>query len=192
VRKRRRIRDHVGHHDQIGGVLHELAGIAMVRMIVVGPGRKDQVGLPLANLADDLLADLQRGHQFGVVVVEHLVFGDAQPAGRLFGLGPATIGQHAAALRVVPGVAVRDREELHLVAHGGIERRRAAHFDVAVVRVRPNAQNAQGPDRLGLHRSSHYQNQNACEKKQTGGAHKVFSVCPAGIPRRCAPAPRYQ
>ena len=52
------------------------------------------------------------------------------------GFGAAALGQRAAALALVPGIAVRHRDELHLVPHLGELRRGAAGADVAVVRVR--------------------------------------------------------
>ena len=39
-------------------------------MVVVGPGREDEVGFPFPDLPDDLLRGLQRGQQLAVVVVE--------------------------------------------------------------------------------------------------------------------------
>ena len=54
----RRVGHDIRHYDHVGRILHEHSGIAMIGMIVVGTGPDHNVRLPLADLADDLLADV--------------------------------------------------------------------------------------------------------------------------------------
>jgi LmbE family N-acetylglucosaminyl deacetylase len=49
----------------------------VVRVVIVGPWRYHHVGVPLADAADHLLAHGERGLELAIVVVEHLVLGDA-------------------------------------------------------------------------------------------------------------------
>ncbi len=111
-------------------------------MIVVRPRREHQVGLPLADLADDLLAHLQRRKQLAVVIVEDDVF-DADALAGLDGFGAPPCRERAAAFGLMAGVAVGDRDEADLVAQRGPFRGRAAGADVAVVRVRAERDDVQ-------------------------------------------------
>src|SRR5215471_9264424 len=70
--KRRDVGANVGDHDEIGGILHELCCIAMVRVIVVGTMREDHVGFPTPDLPDDLPARLQLWEQLSIVVIQYL------------------------------------------------------------------------------------------------------------------------
>ena len=60
LRQVRHLRHDGRDRDHVGRVLHELAGVAVVGMIVVGPMREDQVGLEGADQADDLAAVFER------------------------------------------------------------------------------------------------------------------------------------
>jgi hypothetical protein len=68
----RHITANIGHSDHEGSILDENTDIAMIGMIVPRAMRDDDVRPPLADDADDLLAVLQRRHQFAIVNVEHL------------------------------------------------------------------------------------------------------------------------
>jgi hypothetical protein len=63
----------VGNDHHIGGILHQHAGVAMVRMVVVGARRQHDIRIPLAYAPDDLFADGQRGQQLAVVVIQHFI-----------------------------------------------------------------------------------------------------------------------
>ena len=60
------------HHKR--SILHEDAGIAMVRVIVVRAMCKDNVCLPFSNEADDGPPVFKGGHKLAIVVVEDLGF----------------------------------------------------------------------------------------------------------------------
>ena len=72
-----------------------MRGVAVVGVVVVGPGRDHHVGLPLADLPGDRPAVLQGRHQLAVVDVEHLGL-DAQDLGALLDLGGAAAGEDGA------------------------------------------------------------------------------------------------
>ena len=44
----------------------------MVRMIIVGPMREDNISLPMPDLANGFLARLEAWYQLPIVVAEHL------------------------------------------------------------------------------------------------------------------------
>ena len=114
----------------------------MVGMIVVRPRREHEVGLPFADLPDDLLAHLEIGDELAIMVVEHHVL-DADAAAGLLRLGAPPHGELAAALLVVTGIAVGDGDEPHLVAERRPFGRRAAGADVTVVGVRTERDDAE-------------------------------------------------
>ena len=93
----------------------------MVGMVVVRPRCQHQVGIPLANLADDLLADVERRHQLAVVVVEDDVL-DADAAAGFLRFGTAPRRERATTLGLVTRVAVGDGDESHAMAEGGVLR----------------------------------------------------------------------
>ena len=83
-------------------------------MVIVGPRRHHDVGVPLANGADHLPAHFERGHQFAIVVVHDLVFGDARGGGPIPAVSAyLRLASAAAAHLLVAGVAVGDRNEFH-------------------------------------------------------------------------------
>jgi hypothetical protein len=128
----RDIRD--DHH--VSGVLHQDAGVAMIRVIVIRPRRQHEISVPLAYLTNDLQTHIEGRQQLAVVVVEDDIL-DADPPSRFLCLGAPPSGQRAAALRLMTGVAVGDGHESHAVAERGILGRRTAGALVAVVRMRP-------------------------------------------------------
>jgi hypothetical protein len=111
----------------------------VVGVIVVGPRRENDIGLPLANRADHLQPHFEGGHQLAIVVIHDLVFGDAEPAGRFLGLDVPAPGQCDAAHFLVAGVSVGDRNEFHRGPGLDEFRGRAAEFAVAIVRVGPES-----------------------------------------------------
>jgi hypothetical protein len=72
-------------------------------MVVVRSRGQHQVGLPLAYLADDLLADIEAGHELAVVVVQDDVV-DADAAAGFDGFGSTPHRQLTAAFLVVPRI----------------------------------------------------------------------------------------
>ncbi len=113
----------------------------MIRMVVVGAGRDHKVGLPFANDPDDLLAHFQRRHQLTVVVVEHFILGDSQPAGGLLRLQIPPLGQHPSTDLMVAGVAIGDGQKFDGVSGLGHFGGRSAKLDVTIVRMRADGQN---------------------------------------------------
>jgi hypothetical protein len=88
--ERRHIRHDVGHRHHERRVLQQDTGVAVIGVVIVRARREHEVGLPLADLPDDLLPDLERRQQLAVVVVEDDVV-DADAAAGFDGLGAARI-----------------------------------------------------------------------------------------------------
>ena len=104
----------------------------MVGVVVVGPVGDHDVGLPLADLAGDRPAVLQRRQQLAVVDVQHLGL-DAQDLGASLDLGGAAAGEVRAGHLVVADVAVGHADELDLVARAWPSARGPAGLELAVV-----------------------------------------------------------
>ena len=138
----RRVRCDVRDDHHVGGVLHEDAGVAMIRMIVVRPRREDEVRVPLPNLPDDLLAHRERRQQLAVVIVEDDVL-DADSATGFARFGATPRGERAAAFGLMAGVAVGHRHESHAVAEGRVLRRNASGALIAVVGMRAERDDVQ-------------------------------------------------
>ena len=79
----------------------------MIRMIVIRAGCNDNVSFPLADLADNLLADFQGRQELAVVVIEDFVF-DADASPGLYRFSAPALGECFSAHRLVPGIAVGD------------------------------------------------------------------------------------
>jgi len=77
----------------------------MIRMIVIRAGCNDNVSFPLADLADNLLADFQGRQELAVVVIEDFVF-DADASCRFLRFGTPALGEFLSVLRLVTSVAV--------------------------------------------------------------------------------------
>src|SRR5437588_2108152 len=112
-----------------GRVLHQHSRIPVIRMIVIGARRNDDVRLPLADFADDLLTDLPGRQELAVVVIEHFVF-DADASPGFLRLSAATLGKFFSAHR------------LHLVAEHGILGGDATCAEVAIVGMRTEGDDA--------------------------------------------------
>jgi hypothetical protein len=69
------------------------------------------------------------------VVLEHLVFGDAEAAGGFLGFGAAALRELSTSHFAVAGVAVRDGDELDEVALGGEFGCDPARAYIGVIRV---------------------------------------------------------
>jgi len=125
---------HEGHGDHERGILDEHADIAMVGMIVPRTMRDDDVRLPLADDADDLLPVLQRRHQFAIVNVEHLSL-CADEGIRFFHFGEPPLRQRSTRRLPVADVAIGHRHELHVMAEFYPLRRRAARSVLCIIRM---------------------------------------------------------
>ena len=102
----------------VSRILQQHSRVAVVGMVVVGTRAQHEVGIPLPDLADDLLAHLQRGQQLAVMVVKGDVF-DADSAAGFRSLGSPPHRQSAAPFALVARVAVRHRDKAHLVPERG-------------------------------------------------------------------------
>src|SRR5690606_11235956 len=131
----RRVRTEVRHDDHVGRVAHDEPGVAVVGVIVLGAMGKHDVRFPLANEAHDLAPRLEVRHELAVVDVEDLGL-DPEDARGLLHLARASLGERAAGLVPVPDVAVRERDELHVMARFRPERRDTADLDLAVIGMR--------------------------------------------------------
>ena len=101
-------------------------------MVVVRPRCEDEIGVPQADLPNDVLARLQRRDQLAVVIVERDVF-DAGPPARLTCFLTPPRGECAPAFGLVTGVAIGDRYEPHAMTELGQLDGRAAGALVAIV-----------------------------------------------------------
>ena len=124
-----------GNDDHVRGVLDQNARIPVIRVIVVRSRRQHQVRLPEPDLSNDFFSRLERRQQLAVVIVQHDVVDTDAPSGFLC-FGAATRGERATALGLMPGVAIRDRDEANAVPEGRQLRCRAAGLLVAIVLVR--------------------------------------------------------
>ena len=93
------------------------ARVAVIRVIVVRPVPHDDVGLPFANEPRDRPPVLERRHQLAVVDVEHFVL-DAEDSRAFCHFRLAPLRERTAGALEMADVAVRHRDELHLVARG--------------------------------------------------------------------------
>src|ERR1700683_2623648 len=111
----------------------------MIRVISPGPMRENTVRVPLPDAAHDLFASFQGPQQLAVVITEDLGFGDTQAPCGFPGFEFANGRQLRGWTHVMARCAVGHREEFYVVARGGQLGGRAAELDLAIVRVRPDA-----------------------------------------------------
>ena len=137
--KGRGIRTEARDHHQVGRILNQLAGVAMIRMIIPGAMRQDDIGVPAPDTANDIFPGVQRRQQLAVVVPEDFGFRDPQTSSSFPGFGFPDSGEFGARMEVMTRRAVGHGEEFHGVSRGGKLIGRAAELDLAIVRVRPDA-----------------------------------------------------
>jgi hypothetical protein len=123
-------------HEASGRAVVEMAGALVVE-------RDDQVRLPAADPGDHLTTERDARHELTVVLVEHLVLLHAELARRGERLGCTPARQSLAGRRPVPGVTVRQRQELHAVTRQGEPCGDAACVLVGLVGVRRDDQDTQ-------------------------------------------------
>ena len=137
-------RDHVAQCAEADGIPRGAACgpiVEMARTIVVQGD--DDVGLPLPQRGDHLLANREARLEFAVVMVEDLVLGHAQLPCRQIRLLGATSSERLARNVVVAGITVGEREELDQVSTVGEQGRHAAGVHVGLVRVGGHHQHSQ-------------------------------------------------
>src|SRR5690606_6773606 len=71
--ERRRVSRHVWDGYHVGGILYKYTCIAMIRMVVVGSGRNDDIGIPFAYLTDYLQPYFQCGKRRATVIAGHIL-----------------------------------------------------------------------------------------------------------------------
>ena len=138
----RGVRAEEGDRDHEGRILHEDAGVAVVRVIVVRAMADNDIGFPFADQPSENLAIFEGGHEFAVVDVEHFG-GHSQNGCRRLDFGVSSFGQRTSRHSPVTDVAVCGRDELHQVAALGPEDRNAATANLAIVRVGPKDKDTQ-------------------------------------------------
>src|SRR5689334_2751436 len=113
----------------------------MVRVVVVGTVRKDQVRLKLPNQFDNLLTGGKVGFQPPIRACHHLILdvGNLRYPARL--LIPS-LRQWAATHLMMPRFAVGRGDELDDMPLRPIERGKPARLKLAVIGMRPNHQRA--------------------------------------------------
>ena len=126
-----------------GGVRHELAGAAVVRVPVVGVRRQDDPRLLAADDVDDGELLLAAAAQPAVAEVERFAELGAEDLGRPRGLLAADLGGAARA-----HLAARQVHDAEAVARGLQARERAAARQLDVVRVRGDREDVNGHGRL--------------------------------------------
>src|SRR5258708_210468 len=67
--QRRCLRSNIGDRNQIGRILDQNARIAVIRVIVVGTRCHHDIGIPLADFANNLESDIYAGHQLSVMII---------------------------------------------------------------------------------------------------------------------------
>ncbi|MCX7031133.1 MAG: hypothetical protein NTU62_13585, partial [Spirochaetes bacterium] len=134
---------HVGDREDVRGVHHQLPGCPVIRVVVVRPVGKHEIGGELADQADQDTAIGHRRFQLAAVIVEDLVLGDAGNRRRGARLGLAAPGQLDAADSVVTGVAAGGRQELDHVARGRPHDGGPPAGEIGVIGVRTDHQDPQ-------------------------------------------------
>ena len=97
------------HSDHVGRILNQHTGITMVRMVIIGPGTHDDIGLPFTNQSSDQAAVFQGGHQLPIMEVENLG-GGAQAGGGLVYFRSAAFGQRPARIAPMANIAIGYRD----------------------------------------------------------------------------------
>ena len=120
---------------EIGGVLHQLAGRAMVGMIVARTVGDDDVRLERADDANDAMAVLKRGDQFAVRYVKYLVFSESRNLLRFLGFRIAACRQSFACHALMAFVAVAAGHEFDQMARLCQPQRRSTETQFAIIGV---------------------------------------------------------
>src|SRR5690606_31496022 len=126
----------------IGCVLNEYSRITMVGVIVVRSRSNYDVGIPFANLSNDLQAYVQCGQQRSVVVVQYIIL-YAKSFSCFLCFGHAPLGENTSTLRLMAGVTVGHGHKLYRMAHPGKQDRCATTILIAIVRMRTNHNDTQ-------------------------------------------------
>ncbi len=143
--QRRFIRTDRGYLHQISRVLHQLPGVAMVRMVIARPMRQNNVSIPIADLPDDLFSPPQLRLQRPIRRPQHFRSSDAQPFSRQPRFLTPNLNQPRTEVCMMPGRAISHRQELDRVPRARELSCRTAELDLAIVRMRANAKDLQEP-----------------------------------------------
>ncbi len=138
----RRLRAEERDRDHEGRVLGEHAHVTVVGMIVVRPVGNDQIGVPGADQPSHGAAIFQGRHQLAVMDVQHLRSRAQDLRGRAH-LGQAPGGQGFACHAGVPGVAIGDRGQFHVMSQGRPEHGRSTGTDLRIVGMSPEDDDSQ-------------------------------------------------
>src|SRR5690606_10390316 len=103
--KRRRVSGHVGNGHHIRSILNKYSRIPVIGVVIVGPRCDHYVGIPFADLANDLQPDVQSMQQGAIMIVEFLVLYPEALSGLLRHC-PPSLSKNASALRLMAGVTV--------------------------------------------------------------------------------------
>ncbi len=105
-------------------------------MIVIGPRRDDQVGLPLADLARDRPAVFQGWQQLAIVDIKDVRF-DSQDLGAALHLGGPAAGKQCTRHLVMSNIPVGYTHELDLASGLGPACRGSTRRELAVIGMSP-------------------------------------------------------
>ena len=131
-----------GDGDHVGGILDEDAGVTVVGMIVPWSVCDDNIGVPGADEASDESSIFECGFEFAVMDIEDFVF-DAKFACDCGGFGGASFGEWSAGHIPVADIAIGDGDHFDFVSQCGPESSGAATLVFGVIRVSPEADDAE-------------------------------------------------
>ena len=140
--QRLRVRHEERHRHHEGRVLDEDSRVAMVRVVIVRAVREHQIGFPVADQPGNRASIFERRFQLAIVNVEHLDR-RAPALGTLFDLGRSTQGERSAGHVPVADVAIRDRDQLHMMPGLRPHRCRAAALELGIIRVSSEGDDAE-------------------------------------------------
>jgi hypothetical protein len=103
-------------------------------MIIVWSVRYDYIGIPFADLPDNLKSHFQAGHQFTIVIIQYIIL-NAKSFTGFFCFGNSSLGKRTTAFGLMAGIAIGNRYKLHGMPHRGKEYGCTATITIAVIRV---------------------------------------------------------
>ena len=134
--KRRRGAVHVGHRDQVAGVLDQLACRPVIGMIIVRAVCEHEIGPEVADFADHATPGGQVGYQLAVGDLPRDVFRPDHLA-RSSCLLAANIGQLVRPPFMVPRLPVGQRDDPDLMSQSAIDGGQPTGVVLGIIRMRP-------------------------------------------------------
>ena len=113
----------------------------MIGVIVVGPRREHNVRIPAPDLANDLLAHVERGQQLPIMIVENVVLNPLSPR-RFLCLGEAALRQFLAMHGLMARITIGDRYEFNGIARLYPKRGGSGRANITIVRMGPESDDA--------------------------------------------------